>query len=91
MAELLGKWLFKMEELVLSGHYMHYKNKEVYKLLYESTNPNGGEEIIVYRPVGKRKVFHRPKEEFFMNVMVPGKGTVPRFKLLEDEVKNVKR
>ena len=76
---------FKMENLVIQGKYQHYKGG-LYKVIHEAVNNETDEVMIIYREVGKRKVYYRPKDEFLMNVMFKGE-VVPRFKYLEDKVK----
>lgn len=74
-----------MEPLIKNGLYKHYNNEKIYRLLHESTNPNTGESIIVYRPLRSKKVYHRSKEEFFAKIRTNG-SDIPRFKYLEDKL-----
>lgn len=74
-----------MEPLTIQGKYRHYKGG-LYKVMHEAINTENDEPVIVYREFGKRKIYVRPKDEFFMNVMFEGE-VVPRFKYLDDKVK----
>jgi hypothetical protein len=75
-----------MEDLVIQGRYEHYNNCKVYKILHKSNNRDTGEFDIVYREIGKRKVYNQSEKRFFSSFLIKGKR-VPRFKLLEDKVK----
>jgi hypothetical protein len=73
-----------MQDLVIGGKYLHYKNKE-YKVLGVARHSETLEELVVYEalydnPSGKLWV--RPKAMFLEDVKV-GRYHGPRFKLIE--------
>lgn len=63
----------------MEQYYRHFRNGQIYRLLFMATIEATGEEAVVYQAMyGERKIWIRPKENFFEEVMHEGK-MVPRF------------
>jgi hypothetical protein len=66
-------------------NYRHYKNGQVYKVLYFAINTETHEEMVVYQGLytseesGSNPIFVRPKSMFFEEVEYKG-AKVARFK-----------
>lgn len=62
--------------------YKHYKGG-IYEYLYTATHSETEEQLVIYKNHEKR-IFARPYDMFFENVIVDGKE-VPRFAKMEEE------
>lgn len=68
----------KQEAPLIAGTYRHYKGNE-YKVLYEATDTETGQRMVVYRALYEPyKVWVRPFNMFFETVLVNGEE-IPRF------------
>jgi hypothetical protein len=60
--------------------YRHYKKNTLYEIVGTATHTETEEELIVYRDLQSNRLFARPSEIFFENVLFGG-SIVQRFKL----------
>jgi len=75
---------------VPTGRYRHYKGKE-YTVLGVARHSETQEELVVYRQeYGNHSLWVRPRE-MFLETVEKGGERVPRFRLVETEVKDEPR
>jgi len=71
--------LFEQAQTVPGAYYRHFRNKQLYRLLTFATIEATGEEAVVYQALyGEHRVWIRPKDNFFEEVLHEGQ-MVPRF------------
>ncbi|MCH7615730.1 MAG: DUF1653 domain-containing protein [Nitrospinae bacterium] len=73
-----------MSQTVTPGRYRHYKGKD-YQVLGCARHTETEEEFVVYRALyGKGGLWVRPKA-MFLELVVTGNATTPRFVFIEPE------
>lgn len=71
--------LFEAAQAAPGSYYRHFRNKQLYRLLTFATIEATGEEAVVYQALyGEHRVWIRPKDDFFEEVLHEGQ-MVPRF------------
>jgi hypothetical protein len=64
------------------GKYKHYKGN-IYEIIGLAKHSETMEELVIYRSMGaNQKIWARPKDMFFENIIINGK-TTPRFKKIK--------
>ena len=73
------------DELTEEQYYRHFRNGKVYRFVTYATIEATEEEAVVYQAMyGERKLWIRPKANFFEEVEHDGK-MVPRFQPISEE------
>ena len=69
----------------MAEYYRHFRNRQVYRMIGIGTIEATEEEAVVYQAMyGERRIWIRPKTNFFEEVMHEGK-MVARFQAIPEE------